>query len=81
MGLLLQTQSEWPRSIPELQAAIRLRPDYASAHYRLAMALSHTGQPEQARAEIGIQQKYNQQEQAGVDARLKQVTTFLVNMK
>jgi tetratricopeptide (TPR) repeat protein len=81
MGLLLQTESEWPQSISELQAAIRLRPDYASAHYRLAMALSHTGQHDQARAEIALQQKYNQQEQAGVDARLKQVTTFLVNMQ
>jgi tetratricopeptide (TPR) repeat protein len=81
MGLLLQTQSEWPQSIPELRTAIRLRPDYASAHYRLAMALSHTGQHDQARAEIALQQKYNQQEQAGVDARLKQVTTFLVNMQ
>jgi tetratricopeptide (TPR) repeat protein len=81
MGLLLQTESEWPQSIPELQAAIRLRPDYASAHYRLAMALSHTGQHDQARAEIALQQKYNREEQAGVDARLKQVTTFLVNMQ
>jgi tetratricopeptide (TPR) repeat protein len=81
MGLLLQTQSEWRQSIPELQAAIRLRPAYASAHYRLAMALSHVGQHDQARAEIALQQKYNQQEQAGVDARLKQVTTFLVNMQ
>ena len=81
MGLLLQTESAWAKSIPELEAAIRLRPEYASAHYRLAMALSHTGQHEQARAEIALQQKYNQQEQAGVDARLKQVTTFLVNMQ
>lgn len=81
MGLLLQTESAWGRSIPELQAAIRLRPEYASAHYRLAMAFSHTGQHDQARAEIALQQKYNQQEQAGVDTRLKQVTTFLVNMQ
>lgn len=81
MGLLLQTESQWAESIPALQSAIRLRPEYASAHYRLAMALSHTGQHEQARAEIALQQKYNQQEQAGVDARLKQVTTFLVNMQ
>jgi tetratricopeptide (TPR) repeat protein len=81
MGLLLQTESQWPQSIPELEAAIRLRPGYASAHYRLAMALSHTGQHEKAHTEIALEQKYNQQEQDGVDARLKQVTTFLVNMQ
>lgn len=45
------------------------------------MALSYTGQHDQARTEIALPQKYNQQEQAGVDARLKQVTTFLVNMQ
>lgn len=81
MGLLLQTQSQWAQSIPELRTAIRLRPTYASAHYRLALALSHTGQHEQANVEIALEQKYNQQEQDSVEARLKQVTTFLVKMQ
>jgi tetratricopeptide (TPR) repeat protein len=81
MGLLLQTESQWPQSIPELRAAIRLRPAYASAHYRLALALAHTGRHQAANAEIALEQKYNQQEQAGVDARLKQVTTFLVTLQ
>lgn len=81
MGLLLQTESQWPQSIPELRTAIRLRPGYASAHYRLALALSHTGHHEEANAEIALEQKYNQQEQASVDARLKQVTTFLVKLQ
>jgi tetratricopeptide (TPR) repeat protein len=81
MGLLLQTESQWPQSIPELRTAIRLHPEYASAHYRLALALSHTGQHDAANAEIAMEQKYNQQEQAQVDARLKQVTTFLVKMQ
>lgn len=81
MGLLLQTQSQWAQSIPELRAAIRLRPAYASAHYRLALALSHTGQHEQANAEIALEQKYDHDEQASVEARLKQVTTFLVKMQ
>lgn len=81
MGLLLQTQSDWRQSIPELQAAIRLRPSYASAHYRLAVALSHVGDRERARNEIELEQKYSQQEHAMVDARLRQVTAFLVTMQ
>jgi tetratricopeptide (TPR) repeat protein len=81
LGLLLQTEAQWPQSIPELRTAIRLRPEYASAHYRLALALSHTGQHEAAHAEIALEQKYNQQEQDSVDARLKQVTTFLVKLE
>lgn len=81
MGLLLQTESRWPESIPELEAAIRLRPAYASAHYRLALALSHVGQRDRAHEEIALEQKYTQEERAGLDARLKQVTTFLVKMQ
>lgn len=81
MGLLLQTESQWRQSIPELETAIRLRPTYASAHYRLALALSHTGERDGAQTEIRLELKYNQQEHAMVEARLRQVTTFLVNMQ
>lgn len=81
MGLLLQTESQWRQSIPELETAIRLRPEYASAHYRLALALSHTGERERAQTEIRLELKYNQQEHAMVEARLRQVTAFLVTMQ
>ena len=81
MGLLLQTESRWQQSVPELETAIRLRPAYASAHYRLALAYSHLGQRDKAQAEIALQLKYKKQEQDGVDARMKQVTTFLVKMQ
>lgn len=81
MGLLLQTRSQWQQSIPELETAIRLKPDYASAHYRLALAYSHVGQRDKAQAEIALNQKYSQQENAETDARLKSVTTFMVTMR
>ncbi len=81
MGLLLQTEGKWPQSIPELETAIRLRPEYASAHYRLARALSHIGERDKARAEIALEQRYSKQEREGVEARLRQVTTFLVKMQ
>jgi tetratricopeptide (TPR) repeat protein len=81
MGLLLQTQSKWQQSIPELEAAIRLKPDYASAHYRLALAWSHTGQREKAQGEIALEQKYSAEEHNDLDVRLKQVKTLLVNIQ
>jgi tetratricopeptide (TPR) repeat protein len=80
MGLLLQTESKWQQSVPELEAAIRLKPDYASAHYRLALAWSHTGQHEKAQAEIALERKYSSQEKNDVEGRLRQVTTFLVTV-
>ncbi len=79
IGLLLQHSGEWKQSIPELQQAIRLKPDYASAHYRLALAFSHVGQPVKAQSEIALEQRYSRQETVETEARLRSVTTFLVN--
>ena len=81
MAVLLQTQKEWQQSIPELEAAIRSKPDYSQAHYRLALAYSHAGRKEEANSEIALQQKYSQQENQDLDARMKQITTLLVSMK
>lgn len=81
MGLLLQIETRWQDSIPELEEAVRLKPDYASAHYRLALAYSRVGQRDKAQAEIALQQKYSKAERTGLDARLKQVTTLLVTLQ
>lgn len=81
MGLLLQTEQKWKESIAELQRSIQLEPDYAAAHYRLALAYSHEGQHEEAQQEIVLDQKYSKAQTAKTDARLQKVTTFLVSMK
>ena len=77
-GLLLQQQGQWKESIAELQTAITLKPEASKAHYRLALAYSHAGQREKAQSEIGLQQKYSELEKDGLNARLKEVKTFLV---
>ncbi|MFT4113791.1 tetratricopeptide repeat protein [Silvibacterium sp.] len=81
MGLLLQTRGQWAESVPELEAAIRLRPEYAAAHYRLALALNHTGQREKAQEEIALERRFSTEERNNVEARLKQVKTLLVTMQ
>jgi tetratricopeptide (TPR) repeat protein len=81
MGLLLQNQQKWKESIPELELAIRLKPDYAAAHYRLALAYSHAGEHVKAQQEIALEQKYSKEQNAETNARLQKVTTFLVSMK
>jgi predicted Zn-dependent protease len=80
-GLLLQQQGHWMESVAELQTAIALKPEASKAHYRLALAYSHTGQREKAQDEIALQQKYSEQEKDGLNARLKEVKTFLVTEK
>jgi len=77
-GLLLQMRAQWPESISELQTAISLKPASSKAHYRLALAYSHTSQRDKAQEEIGLQKKYSDQEKDDLNARLKEVKTFLI---
>ncbi|MGA8161760.1 MAG: tetratricopeptide repeat protein [Acidobacteriaceae bacterium] len=80
-GMLLQRESRWKESIPELQAAVRLKPGYAAAHYRLALAWARTGERDKAREEIALQQKYSAEESRNRDERLSQMQTLLVTMR
>jgi tetratricopeptide (TPR) repeat protein len=78
LGVLQQQLLQWNESERSLVKAIELRPSFAEAHYRLARSYSHTGRHELAAKEIALQQQYSQQEKEASDARLKEVTTFLV---
>ncbi len=77
-GVLEQQRSDWQGSTVSLEKAVALRPEYAEAHYRLARAYSHLGQRDRAAKEIALQQQYTKKEKDSLDARLKEVTTFLV---
>lgn len=81
MGLLQQTQGAWDKSIPNLEEAIRLKPDFAAAHYRLALAFWRAGRKEDAREQIALQKRYAKQQQEDLDNRLRQITTFLVKVR
>ncbi len=80
-GILEQYQSRWKDSVQELETAIALKPDYSKAHYRLALAYSHVGQRDKAQEQIALQKKYSEEEKDELNARFKEVTTFLVTMK
>lgn len=81
MGILQQTQGEWDKSIANLETAIKLKPDLAEAHYRLALAYWRAGRKQEARAQIALQKQFHQQQQNDLDHRLRQITTFLVNVQ
>jgi tetratricopeptide (TPR) repeat protein len=81
MGLLLQTQSKWQESVAPLETAIRLQPDYAVAHYRLARAYSRLGRAEEAKREIDQYQVYNKKNEADLDARMKEITTLVTKIQ
>jgi predicted Zn-dependent protease len=79
MAAFLQDDGEWKESIPYVERAVALRPDFAQAHYRLAMAYWRTGRKQEGNMEMDLQKKYSKQEQEEMDRRLRQITTFVVD--
>jgi tetratricopeptide (TPR) repeat protein len=77
LGVLDQEEGKWQESTASLEQAIALKPTLAEAHYRLARAYAHTGRHDDAAKEIALQQRYSKEQKDSVDARLKEVTTFL----
>ena len=54
LGILLSEQRRFNDAIQELRTAVRLQPDLAQAHYRLAQAYQRTGQKALAEKELEI---------------------------
>lgn len=81
MGVLKQNQGDWAGSIRNLQMAIALKPDMSQAHYRLALAYWRTGRKQEGQAEMALQKKYSKQEKEDLDKRLRQITTFIVDVR
>ena len=77
LGVLEQEGAHWQESAAPLEKAIALKPTLAEAHYRLARAYSHLGRRDDAAKEIALQQRYSKEQKESVDARLKEVRTFL----
>jgi tetratricopeptide (TPR) repeat protein len=81
LGVLEQQQGRWAESKSALEQCLTLTPHLSRAHYRLGLAYSRLGDKDKARAEFELQRKYSQEEKDHVNARLEEVTTFLVSNK
>lgn len=81
LGLLKQNQGDWTGSVSSLEKAVGLKPDLAPAHYRLALAYWRTGRKQDGQTQMELQKKYAKQQKEDVDHRLKQITTFIVDVR
>ena len=81
LGVLKQNEGNWAESIGNLQTAIALKPNLAQAHYRLALAYWRTGRKQDGQAEMELQKRYAKQEKQDMDQRLRQITTFIVDVR
>ena len=80
LGKLLEDRGAWAESIPPLQKAMSIRPSYAAAHYRLAIAYAHTGRKQDAAEEIELQKSAARQEKDEAEAFYKKIEVFLVDL-
>jgi tetratricopeptide (TPR) repeat protein len=78
LGLLEQQQGRWQDSAATLEKCVAMKPTLSKARYRLAIAYSRLGQKDRAKEQFALQQKYSQQEKDEVNAKLQEVTTFLI---
>jgi len=69
LGILFAGEQKYADAIREFKDAIRLKPDLADAHYRLAQAYSRTGQKALADKEFALYKRFHQQEMAEDEKR------------
>ena len=76
MGSFLQDDGRWAESIPYLERAVSLRPEYAQAHYHLALACWRTGRKRRRPPAAWIfMKKYSHEEQEERDSSLKRIVS------
>ena len=78
LGLLDQQKGNWRQSQTALEKCVALQPKLSKAHYRLALAYAHLGRRDEAKREIALQQQYSEQEKDKLNARMQDVTRFVV---
>jgi tetratricopeptide (TPR) repeat protein len=72
LGILYAGEQRYADAIGEYQQAIKLKPDLADAHYRLAQAYSHTGKKVLANREFELYERFHQQQMAEDERRRKE---------
>lgn len=80
MGVVMQDSSNWKGSIPYLERALKLKPDLAQAHYRLALAYWKTGRRQEGDAQMELQKKFGRKEQEDLNRRLGEITALAVEI-
>jgi tetratricopeptide (TPR) repeat protein len=73
LGVLCVEEQKYADAIGEFQAAVKLKPDFAEAHYHLAQAYTHMGEKILAKREFELYQRSHQKEMAEDELRRKRI--------
>jgi tetratricopeptide (TPR) repeat protein len=81
LGILDAGEQKFEDASREFQLAIRLKPDLADAHYRLAQAYSRLGNKSLAAKEFELYQRFHRQDMAEDEKRRNEAAQLVFKMK
>ena len=81
LGILYAGDQKYGEATEEFHQAIRLKPDLADAHYRLAQAYSRTGSKKLAAKEYELYQHFHKQEMAEDEKRRNEAAALYFKLQ
>jgi len=81
MGVFLQDDGKWKESIPYLERAVEIKPDFARAHYRLSLACWRSDRKQEAEEQMALERKYSEQGEDDLNRRLREIASFVVDIQ
>jgi tetratricopeptide (TPR) repeat protein len=81
LGNLYAGEKKFPEAIREYRQAVKVQPDLAEAHYRLAQAYARIGEKERAQEESELHDRLHKQQMAEDERKQKEAGQFLYTIK
>ena len=77
LGILYSQQERYPDAIRQYKRALELNPSLALAHYRLARAMTHSGDKEGGRRELEVWQRQRAHDEQEQEKQQRQMLRFI----
>ncbi len=81
LGKALEWTEEWKEARPQMETCVRLQPDSAENHYRLAQVYKHLGLYQLAQQQFGLQEAARQKKGEDLARRDATVKKFLYELQ
>lgn len=81
LGNLFSDEGRYAEAVLQYKQAIKSRPDFADAHYRLGQAYVRLGQKEKSQSELAVYERLHKQQATEADERWKEIKQFVYSAK
>jgi len=81
LGALYQGQNQWPQATTAYEKAVALDSELAEAHYRLAQAYRHAGEPGRAEQELARSDQVTKKNLEKAAEESQQIPQFVYTLR